>query len=98
MSYDTIVNGVSLRILKDNILKNGYSPSNGTVLDLIDKVASLEADAARMTWIQNNILCADFEYYQGEKFVTALCIEWPERAGISANLRASIDAAMQAKS
>lgn len=52
MSYDTIVNGVSLRVLKDNILKNGYSPSNGTVLDLIDKLAALEADAARFRSLQ----------------------------------------------
>ena len=61
-----------------------------------DKLAALEADAARMDWIQKNLLCADWEYPQGEKNTQpVICISWPASVGISGNLRSSIDDAMK---
>jgi len=61
-----------------------------------DKLAALEADAARMDWIQKNLLCADWEYPQGEKKTQpVICISWPASVGISGNLRSSIDDAMK---
>ena len=61
-----------------------------------DKIAALEADAARMDWIQKNLLCADWEYPQGEKKTQpVICISWPASVGISGNLRSSIDDAMK---
>ena len=63
---------------------------------LFDKIAALEADAARMDWIQKNLLCADWEYPQGEKKTQpVICISWPASVGISGNLRSSIDDAMK---
>ena len=63
---------------------------------LFDKIAALEADAARMDWIQKNLLCADWEYPQGEKKTQpVICISWPASVGISGNLRSSIDGAMK---
>ena len=60
------------------------------------RVAALEADAARMDWIQKNLLCADWEYPQGEKKTQpVICISWPASVGISGNLRSSIDDAMK---
>ena len=61
-----------------------------------DKLAALEADAARMDWIQKNLLCADWEYPQGEKKTQpVICISWPASVGISGTLRSSIDDAMK---
>ena len=60
------------------------------------KLAALESDAARMDWIQKNLLCADWEYPQGEKKTQpVICISWPASVGISGNLRSSIDDAMK---
>ena len=60
------------------------------------RIAALEADAARMDWIQKNLLCADWEYPQGEKKTQpVICISWPASVGISGNLRSSIDDAMK---
>ena len=66
------------------------------LLQAADKLAALEADAARMDWIQKNLLCADWEYPQGEKKTQpVICISWPASVGISGNLRSSIDDAMK---
>ena len=66
------------------------------LLQAADKIAALEADAARMDWIQKNLLCADWEYPQGEKKTQpVICISWPASVGISGNLRSSIDDAMK---
>lgn len=66
------------------------------LLQAADKIAALEADAARMDWIQKNLLCADWEYPQGEKNTQpVICISWPASVGISGNLRSSIDDAMK---
>ncbi len=59
------------------------------------RVAALEADAARMNWIQSNALCADFEYKHNGYNMPVVCIQWPKNVGVSGNLRASIDAAMR---
>lgn len=66
------------------------------LLQAANKIAALEADAARMDWIQKNLLCADWEYPQGEKNTQpVICISWPASVGISGNLRSSIDDAMK---
>mgnify|MGYP003480526326 FL=1 len=66
------------------------------LLQAADKIEALEADAARMDWIQKNLLCADWEYPQGEKKTQpVICISWPASVGISGNLRSSIDGAMK---
>ena len=66
------------------------------LLQAADKLAALEADAARMDWIQKHLLCADWEYPQGEKKTQpVICISWPASVGISGNLRSSIDDAMK---
>ena len=66
------------------------------LLQAANKLAALEADAARMDWIQKNLLCADWEYPQGEKKTQpVICISWPASVGISGNLRSSIDDAMK---
>lgn len=70
----------------------------GAVHPCIDeaKIAALEEDAARLDWIQKNLLCADWEYPQGEKNTQpVICIAWPASVGISGNLRSSIDDAME---
>jgi len=51
------------------------------LLQAANKIAALEADAARMDWIQKNLLCADWEYPQGEKNTQpVICISWTIRA------------------
>lgn len=66
------------------------------LLQAADKIAALEADAARLDWIQKNLLCADWEYPQGEKKTQpVICISWPASVGISGNLRSSIDDALK---
>ena len=66
------------------------------LLQAADKIEALEADAARMDWIEKNLLCADWEYPQGEKKTQpVICISWPASVGISGNLRSSIDDAMK---
>jgi len=70
--------------------------AQATIAKQATRIAALEADAARMDWIQKNLLCADWEYPQGEKNTQpVICISWPASVGISGNLRSSIDDAMK---
>ena len=58
-----------------------------------DKIDQLQADAARYQWLTPKLLCADFSY--GEDALCALVFEIPKTMRVSANLNATIDAAMK---
>lgn len=57
------------------------------------KVAELEKDAARLDWMQENYICADFRY--GEPATEVIVIEIPRGARVCGDLRVDIDTAMQ---
>jgi hypothetical protein len=52
----------------------------------------VEADAGRYRWLRDQLLAADFAY--GEPPQCVVVFNWPPTAGISADLDASIDAAI----
>lgn len=61
--------------------------------DLRKKVVELEKDAARLDWMQENYLCADFMY--GEPATEGIFIEFPEKSRYCGDLRTDVDTAMQ---
>ena len=61
------------------------------------RIAELEKDAARMDWVQKNLLSADFEYeYAPGKKRPALIIGWLANVSVGGNARKTIDAAIEA--
>lgn len=67
--------------------------ASGDVLDLLDMLESAQKDAARITWMQEQYLCADFRY--GEPACEVIVIEMPRGSRVCGDLRTDIDAAMQ---
>ncbi len=59
----------------------------------LERIAELEKDAARLNWMQENYICADFHY--GEPATEVIVIEMPKRSRFCGDLRTDIDAAMQ---
>lgn len=58
--------------------------------------AECAADTRRLDWMQERYVAADFEYTIDEKPATALIIHAPRSARVGPNLRATIDAALEA--
>lgn len=59
----------------------------------LERIAELEQDAARLDWMQENFICADFRY--GEPATEVIAIEMPRGARVCGDLRVDIDAAMK---
>jgi hypothetical protein len=54
-------------------------------------------DQARFKYLAEHFIAADFEYETGDGKITALIIEMPRHAQIGADLRMTIDAALDAR-
>jgi hypothetical protein len=67
--------------------------ASGDVLDLLDMLESAQKDEARIAWMQEHYLCADFRY--GEPACEVIVIEMPRGSRVCGDLRTDIDAAMQ---
>lgn len=63
--------------------------------DLEQQVAALRVDAERYRWLRTRIIAADFDYDNSGE--AAIVFSWPDKCSVSANIDASIDAAMGEK-
>lgn len=61
--------------------------------ELQSRLESLEKDSARIDWMQENYLCADFKY--GDPATEVVVIEFPKKSRYRGDLRIDVDAAMQ---
>lgn len=71
----------------------GEAVNHNVVIELLDRLEDAEKDAARIKWMQEQYLCADFRY--GDPACEVIVIEMPRGSRVCGDLRTDIDAAMQ---
>lgn len=72
---------------------DGIAARDATIKYQDQRIAELEKDSARLNWMQENYLCADFRY--GDPATEVLVIEIPRCTRVCGDLRVDVDTAMQ---